>query len=96
VEGLGTAAVASANVGPIRDELSGDIDVVRESCNVKSSVMPIHLGLALIDEELITTREASGSHWGPRRERRPGRRAVAGSDGEEQSRELTGFVHAAR
>ena len=94
VERFGTATVAGADVGPKRDEFSGDVDVVRKRCCVQSGVILIDLRVAHGDEELVGACQASGSQQRCRREGCARDNMIARRDCEEQPGELVGVVHA--
>ena len=96
VEGFGTATVAGADVGPKRDEVSGNVDVVGEGCSVQGGVTLIDLPVAHSDEELVDACQASRCQQRFRREGCPRDKMIARRDGQKQLGELVGVVHAAR
>lgn len=93
---FGAPTVASAEVGAARDQIFGELDVVRERRGMQRRVAFVDLDLTLGDEALVAARQPRRCQLWCRVERRRDDYAIARRDGHQQPGEIFDGRHTAR
>jgi hypothetical protein len=96
VQGFSASAVAGADAGASRHEMSGRLTVVSERRGVQRGGAFVDLGVTVSDKELVAAREARCRQRRCSFERCPNERAIARRDRHQQPREILGGSHRAR